>query len=251
MSLIIDGHIHAGYWSPQRFLGRGVPFAEVERCLSECGIDGAVLTATDLRENAAVIEFINHAAGKRYWFFPWVNPAADDDLGFVRAHRRAIHGLKLHPSVDRIKVTDSRVEPFIRYARDEALPVMVHCGRWQEMSSYLLVLEVAAAYPDVDFILSHMGGDTPELEMGTIDAVREGGLSNVHLGTEGVREYWAVQRAVDELGAEKVIFGSDFPLGHPRMYLGVIDALKITEGQRDLVLGGNIFRLVNRSGRQA
>lgn len=248
MSLIIDGHIHAGYWSPQRFLGRGVPFAELERCLGECGIDGAVLTSTDLKENAAVIEFIlNDAAGK-YWFFPWVNPAVDGDLDFVKARRKDIHGLKLHPSVDRIKVTDARVEPFIRFARNEGLPVMVHCGRWQEMSSYQLVLEVAAGYPDVDFILSHMGGDTPELEMATIDAVRDGGLSNVHLGTEGVREYWAIQRAVDELGAEKVIFGSDFPLGHPRMYLGVIDALKVTEEQRNLVLGGNILRLVGEAG---
>ena len=246
--MIIDGHIHAGYWSPQHFLGRGVPFAELERCLGECGIDGAVLTSTDLKENAAVIEFILGDAQKKYWFFPWVNPAADGDLEFVKARRKDIHGLKLHPSVDRIKVTDPRVEPFIRYAGDEGMPVMVHCGRWQEMSSYSLVLEVAAVYRDVDFILSHMGGDTPELEMATIEAVNAGGLSNVYLGTEGVREYWAVQRAVDVLGAERVVFGSDFPLGHPRMYLGVIDALKVTEDQRNLLLGGNILRLVGKSG---
>ena len=58
--------------------------------------------------------------------------------------------------------------------------------------------------------------------------MRRARLANVHLGIEGVREYWAVQRAVDELGADRVIFGSDFPLGHPRMYLGLVDALRLS-----------------------
>jgi predicted TIM-barrel fold metal-dependent hydrolase len=93
-----------------------------------------------------------------------------------------------------------------------------------------------------------MGGDTPELEMGTIEAVERDGLDNVYLGTEGVREYWAVQRAVDVLGASRVIFGSDFPLGHPLMYMGVVKALKVTERDRALLLGGNILRLLGEAG---
>ena len=37
--MTIDGHIHAGYWSPQMFLGRGASFETMETCLAECGID--------------------------------------------------------------------------------------------------------------------------------------------------------------------------------------------------------------------
>jgi predicted TIM-barrel fold metal-dependent hydrolase len=242
--VIIDGHIHAGYWSPERFLGRGVPLPELETCLSECGIDGAVLTSTDLRRNDLVLEFMSGERQKRYWLFPWVNPTAGGDLDFIEKHRKRIHGLKLHPSCDRVKVTDDRAVPFLEFARDHRLPVMIHCGRWQEMSSYALALEVAARYPDIKFVLSHMGGDTPELETATIDAIKDGCLGNVYLGTEGVREYWAVQRAVDEIGADRVIFGSDFPLGHPKMYMGLIEALKMSAEDRELVLGGNILRLV-------
>jgi predicted TIM-barrel fold metal-dependent hydrolase len=155
-----------------------------------------------------------------------------------------VSGIKLHPSCDRIKVTDERVIPFLEFAEREGLPVVIHCGRWQEMSSYQLALEVAEKHPDLDFILSHMGGDTPELETATTDAIKDRGLVNVSLGIEGVREYWAVQRAIDELGADRVIFGSDFPLGHPRMYLGLVDALRLSPGDRELVLGGNILRLL-------
>jgi predicted TIM-barrel fold metal-dependent hydrolase len=242
--LIIDGHIHATSWSSRRFLGRGVPFPELEACLTECGLAGAVLTSTDLRRNDCVLEFILQPREHRYWFFPWINPEDAEDFEVLRTWRARIHGIKLHPSVDQVKVTDARVEPLLAYAAGERLPVMVHCGRWQEMSSYALVLEVAGRYPSVRFILSHMGGDTPELEMATIDAIAEGKISNVYLGTEGVREYWAVQRAVEVVGADRVIFGSDFPLGHPKMYLGVIDALTISPEQRSLILAGNILRLL-------
>lgn len=241
--MIIDGHIHAGYWSPGNFLGRGVRFEDIDACLESCGIDGGVLTSTDLRENDQVLDFIGRAR-KRYWFFPWVNPSAEGDLDYLKSMRGRIHGIKLHPSVDRIKITDPAVEPFLELAEAEGLPVMVHCGRWQEMASYRLALEAAGDHPGCPFILSHMGGDTPELEMGTIEGIEGGGLDNVHLGIEGVREYWAVQKAVDVLGASRVVFGSDFPLGHPRMYMGVVDALDVGACDRALILGGNILRLV-------
>jgi predicted TIM-barrel fold metal-dependent hydrolase len=141
-------------------------------------------------------------------------------------------------------VTDERVAPLLEFAGRQGVPVVIHCGRWQEMSSYRLALEVAGKYPDIDFILSHMGGDTPELETATTDAVKERGMANVYLGIEGVREYWAVQRAIDELGADRVIFGSDFPLGHPKMYLGLVDSLTLSAEDRQLVLAGNILRLI-------
>jgi predicted TIM-barrel fold metal-dependent hydrolase len=247
--LIIDGHIHAGNWSPGKFLGRGLTFDDLETCLRQCNLDGAVLTATDLRENARVEDFVSKAGGKRYWFFPWVNPQAPGEIDYLVTHSKGIHGLKFHPSCDLVKITDPRVEPFLKHAAERRLPVMVHCGRWQEMSSYAFALEAAAGHSDVVFILSHMGGDTAELEMATIESVRRARLANVFLGIEGVREYWAVQRAVDDLGADRVIFGSDYPLGHPRMYLGLVDALRLSEEQRGLVLGGNILRLLGEAGR--
>ena len=242
--MIIDGHIHAGYWSPRMFLGRGSSFEAMEECLVDCGIDGAILTSTDRRDNQSVSAFIGGKTRRRYWFFPWLKPGDRDDLDYARRNLAAIRGIKLHPSCDKVRITDDRTQPLLHFARDEGLVVMVHCGRWQEMSSYRFALETAAKYSGVPFVLSHMGGDTPELETATIEGIAQGGLANVLLGIEGVREYWAVQKAVNDLGADRVVFGSDFPLGHPRMYMGLVDALKVTPEQKSLIMGGNALRLV-------
>ena len=241
---MIDAHIHAGHWSPGKFLGRGVSFEELERCLEECGIDGAVLTTTDLRENDLVGEFVRGPRAKRYWFFPWINPAEPGQIEYVENHASEIHGLKFHPSCDKVRITDPRVAPFLEAAHGRGLPVLVHCGRWQEMSSYAFALEAAAGHKAVRFILSHMGGDTPELVMATLEGIKAARLTNVFLGMEGVREYWAIQRVIDELGADRVIFGSDYPLGHPKMYLGLVEALRLSERDRARVLGGNILGLL-------
>jgi hypothetical protein len=243
--LIVDGHIHAGFWSEERFLGRGVAYEEIDRVLEECGIGGAVLTSTDVRANDQVLEFIHGKSRSKYWLFPWINPAVEGEVEYLESRIDDVNGIKLHPSCDRIRITDPETQPILEFAGQKGLPVMVHCGRWQEMSSYRLAIEAAASHPAVNLVLSHMGGDTPELEMATIEAIETGRLENVYLGIEGVREYWAVQQAVDRLGADRVIFGSDFPLGHPLMYMGLVDALRITGSQKDKILGDNILRLVN------
>jgi predicted TIM-barrel fold metal-dependent hydrolase len=246
--LVIDAHIHAGHWSPGRFFGRGVDLGEIEECLEKCGIDGAVLTATDLRDNELVREFVRRARVKRLWFFPWINPAEPGQIEYLKGPAALdIDGLKFHPSCDRVRITDERVEPFLEIAGDRSLPVLVHCGRWQEMSSYSYALDAASRHAAVRFILSHMGGDTAELVLATLDGIRSAGLANVFLGMEGVREYWAIQRVIDELGGDRVIFGSDYPLGHPKMYLGLVEALRLSGRDRSLVLGGNILRLLGEA----
>lgn len=225
------------------FLGRGVGFNELEQCLDQCGIDGAVLTTTDLKLNQEVLNYIS-ACRRRYWFFPWINPLDNDDIRFLEKNIQSVDGIKIHPSCDKVRISDRRVRPILDIANAYNLPVMVHCGRWEEISGYRYALEVAALYPAVDFILSHMGGDLPELEFGTVEDIERNGIRNAYLGIEGVREYWAVQNAVDRLGADRVIFGSDFPLGHPKMYLGLVDALKIDGDQRQKILAGNILKIL-------
>jgi predicted TIM-barrel fold metal-dependent hydrolase len=69
-------------------------------------------------------------------------------------------------------------------------------------------------------------------------------LPNAYLGTESIREYYSLRIALDRLGAERLLFGSDFPLGWPAAYLAVLDGANASEEERRLVLGGNFLRLI-------
>ena len=47
-------------------------------------------------------------------------------------------------------------------------------------------------------------------------------------------------------GSEKIVFGSDYPLGWPGAYLAVLDGANPTDRERTQVLGGNLLRLIRR-----
>lgn len=55
-----------------------------------------------------------------------------------------------------------------------------------------------------------------------------------------------LEQAARELPAEKLIFGSDGPLVDLRVELHKIRLLKLPGEKEDLILGGNILRLLGR-----
>jgi predicted TIM-barrel fold metal-dependent hydrolase len=200
------------------------------------------VTGTDRNDNAGLLAALREG-GLRYYLFPWVDPRTDF-LPWLEQESDSVHGLKIHPTCTETKVTDPSFGPAFEYAGRRRLPVIVHCGRWQEMSGYELVLAAAERHPDVKWILAHMGGDTPPLGLAASAAVLDRGLDNVWFGLESFREYVIIRRIIGRIGPERVLFGSDFPLGHPRAYRAGVEALELgPEGERR-VLGGNMSELL-------
>lgn len=240
---MIDGHIHVGKWS-DRFFGLECRLSGVDEVLSDCGLEGAVVTATDLRDNESVLRQLDECKLK-YWFFPWVDPGDPDGIRKISDWGPVVTGLKFHPSCDGVRITDPRVEPWFEYAEENNLPILVHCGRWQEMSSYRFALEAAGAHPGVRFVFAHMGGDQPELVKATFEALSDDGPTNVWLGTEGIREFWLIRKAMDAVGAERMVFGSDYPIGHPKMYVGLLEALDLTPEERRWITRESILAVLS------
>ena len=73
---------------------------------------------------------------------------------------------------------------------------------------------------------------------------KEKKYKNVYLGTESVREFYFVNELVHIVGADKVIFGSDYNLGLPLTYIPIVEALNIPSSDKELIFSGNILRLI-------
>ncbi|MBM4395578.1 MAG: amidohydrolase family protein [Deltaproteobacteria bacterium] len=247
---VFDAHVHVGRWLTPDFAGRESDLADAAGVLAGAGVTGALVMTTDARDNEGVLAAVRAWQGPlELRFAAWADPADPAALPFLARNAGEVAALKVHASFARLPITDPAFEPFLAHAGRAGLPVVVHCGRWREVAGWEMALEAADRHPEVPFILSHMGGDSPALVLGAAQAVRDRGLANAHLGTESIREYWLVRRALDLVGPEKVLFGSDHNLNHPGAFLAVARALGLDAASEALVLGGNARRLLAGSRR--
>jgi predicted TIM-barrel fold metal-dependent hydrolase len=241
--VIIDCHCHAG--EGDGFTGPWDSDAGLERYLDRAraaGIARTVLLAAFHSDYALAnrsVARIVAGAPQRFYGFAFVH--AQRDRGRVQAmvttavEEYDFVGIKLHRHDARItrEVCDT--------ARYFGLPVL-----------YDVMGEVAAAellalqYPDVDFILPHLGSfsDDWSAQLALIDhLVRH---KNIYTDSAGVRRFDLLQQAVKRAGAHKVLFGSDGPWLHPGVELAKIYALGLPQPDQALVLGENLLRLIRR-----
>lgn len=68
---------------------------------------------------------------------------------------------------------------------------------------------------------------------------------NVCLETSIIAMLSFIENAVEEIGAQRIVWGTDFPYGSPPVELKKIEELRISEEQRAMILGKNAMRLLH------
>ena len=62
----------------------------------------------------------------------------------------------------------------------------------------------------------------------------------------GIQRYGCAKRLVDEIGADKVVFGSDFPISNLHMYVdGIKNDPLLKDSEKELILAKNAKRILN------
>lgn len=240
-AVIIDSHCHAG--QGDGFTGpwdSGACLDLYLRRARKAGIERTVLLAAFHSDyaiaNASVARIVaNHP--ERFYGLVFVH--AQRDRG--RIHRMVKHavqrygfvGIKLHRHDARIsrEVCDA--------ARAFRLPVL-----YDVMGEVAVAELLARQYPDVNFILPHLGSfpDDWSAQLALIDHLAR--HPNIYTDTSGVRYFDLLQQAVRRAGAHKVLFGSDGPWLHPGVELAKVRALELPAGDEALILGQNFLRLI-------
>jgi predicted TIM-barrel fold metal-dependent hydrolase len=242
--MIVDAHVHAGHGD--RFTGpwdTDAPLGRYLRRARAAGIERAIVVpamADDYaRANRALAAIVERAPDT---FVPFAFVDARRDAGRIgtmiaEAVELGFRGIKVHGH-DAPPLTEELCET----ARYFGLPVLCDvAGRADPIDL------VAARYPDVTFIVPHLGSfaDDWRTHARVIDQIAR--FPNVYADTSGVRRFDYLVDAVRRAGAHKLLFGSDGPWLHPGLELAKIRLLGLPREDEALVSGGNALRLLERA----
>lgn len=249
--MIIDGHAHvteADYGSAELLIAQ-MTQAGIDRAVLVPGgmidvrkmtryISGAEPVAASAIPNELVARLIGQHPDKFFGFY-CVNPHAGDAA--VAELRRAVEsgfrGLKLAPLVHRFSLTSKTVFDLADACGDLGVPFYTHVV-YSPAASTEKVGVLARQFPHTTFIVGHMGFGPADIDAVEL-ALRH---DNLFLETSG-GSYLILKAALERLGPEKLIFGSEFPLHHPQVELEKIHLLLRGEGF-ERVTSKNLLSLI-------
>ncbi len=218
----IDAHVHLATWP-----SKGECKKNILSGMERFGIDISIISHADcssfpgdvrvpcppisaVQGLTEVLELARENPGKIYasaWIKPLVEPEPSAELTkLICDNRDVVVALKLHPFCERISPCDPRMEPYYELARHQNLPVLCHTALDFHSSIGRLIL-AAKEHPDIRFVAAH-------LELGSdhnyaINALKE--VPNVFADTAWV-DALSAKKALDELGDNRVFFGTDAPI---------------------------------------
>jgi uncharacterized protein len=242
--VIIDMHMHI---DDIPALGWSMSAALCIERMDEAGVDAAVvMTIADLPGiNPEALDLIAAACAEHperlYGFLrmhPWYRDESRDLLARA-VGQLGFRGLKLHPVSSLAHPSGEDTIALIRQAGALGVPTLFHCGD-EPMTTPLSIEPAAAACPDSVVILGHMGGYFHVDEAIEV-AERQ---PNIVLETSATPYPDKIREAVERIGAERVVFGSDGPVSSPVLEREKVMIADLSPEQTDLVLGGNAARLL-------
>jgi hypothetical protein len=149
-----------------------------------------------------------------------------------------------------VRANSPNLDPIIERAVSMNVPILQHTwlnstGDGPGESRPADVVELARRHPTAQIICGHTGGNW---EPG-IRTIRDS--KNVYAGIAGSDPTSGfVEMAVRELGAERVIYGSDVGGRTFASQIAKVLGADISESDKELILGGNLRRLLQPSLRQ-
>ncbi len=289
-----EGVVRTAQAQAKRIMKADIPLDELERIallplwdfsvevllgeMKAAGIDKAVLLPQDFEiglsradvtieeQNRLHAELMEKHSDKLIAFVG-IDPRRKGSVEFLERGVKewGMRGLKLHPAAGFFP-NDKMFYPLYRKCVDLKIPVLFHSGPimypLRSKTSHPIYLDdVAAEFPDLILIAAHMSHAWWQ-DLLAIASVK----TNIFVDISG----WELEvmthhddfckilkRFVDELGYERILFGTDGPgfrqICPPRDYVQLIrelpekspEGIKFTEEEISAILGGNAQRILN------
>lgn len=241
--MIIDGHVHIGN-SAYFHMNAGAEF--LIDAADRAGFDRLFVTHCTalfyhMREG-------NDLLGKDLARYP------DRLIGYVtvptpRLGREAIdeirrchelygmRGVKTYSSAE-ASIAERTTYPMLEVAAELGMPILAHTSpdECDDLMTHV---------PEARLIMAHMGGHPyayGNWHRAVAVAVKH---PNILLDTASSQiDNGMIEYAVEQLGADRIVFGTDMPLLDPHTQRAKIDGADISDEAKALILGGNLQRIL-------
>ena len=232
---VIDAHAHLGEFP---VFGESLDLDGLVGIMDEHGIEKAVVSSLP---NALTLE-AQRAQPERVAGLVRVNPfdesapsqidTAIEDWGFK--------GVKVNPLFNNFTPDDPVMDPVMEAAGRHGVPVLVHSGHapWSLPWSFE---RLARRFSDVTVVMAHMGHGHIVYINGALDVAED--HENIVVDTAGMTMHSKIREAVERLGEDRVMYGSDVPLGHPAWEIPKVKVSGIDSGQLRRVLHDNAIKV--------
>lgn len=202
-------------------------------------------TATRMEQVKSINDFIEAKQSENDCFigFGTLHPGLlDIDSEVDRIIALGLKGVKLHPEFQNFSIDDEDMLKIYK-AIEGKLPMLMHVGDENKTSSSPKRLaKILNMFPNLVVIAAHLGGyqmwdQSVEYLVG----------KNLYFDTSSSLFQLDSRKATEIIrmhGADKVLFGSDFPMWIHEEELDRFNRLDLTEKERRLILYGNAKRLL-------
>ncbi len=238
---IYDAHCH---------LGRGRDYAVTAEALLEemdaCGVERAVVVPADRqiavanREgNDEVLKAVREHPDRLTAFCtvnPWYGEDALDELR--RAFGAGAAGLKLHPVLQGFSIIDPVARPVVELAVGLGRPVYFHTGT-PACSTPFQLSDLCLEFPRGTFIMGHAAYS--DYWNDVVAAAKCAGNMFIETSTHLPL---VVRLLAEELGAGRLVYGSNYPLNSMGLEIEKIIRYLATAADIDRLFYGNVERIL-------
>lgn len=172
-----------------------------------------------------------------------------------RCAKSGIKGVgELRPDVQLLDPGNKQImEPVIKVMREHNLILLTHAsepvGHHYPGKGTItpdILYSFITSFPDLPLVCAHWGGGFPFYAL--MPEVKEA-MDNVFFDTAAspfLYSYKIYSQVIQLVGADKILFGSDYPLLGQSRIIEEIKSLELEEEVKAKILGGNAQRLLNK-----
>lgn len=219
----------------------------LRRTMAAAGVEHAMVlgVAAQARTVERTNEFIGSVDRSVFTPFGTVHPELSPESNLKSLHDNGVRGVKLHPLFQDLSLADPRVIDILHALAADGVTVITHAGAGgstaaNDRGSPAALRAALDTVPDLTVVACHFGGYH---QMDAAEELIVG--SRAYLETSwpprmGDLDKERITTLIRRHGADRVVFGSDWPMADPAAEIAAVRDLGLEPHEVDAILGNTL-----------